>query len=253
MHTMKSEWIKTTSTKLLLWMGIAALAFSMLNLAVPLGIGIAVDEAAFTDEGFVASLFGATLSSALFAFILGIVAMTAEYRHNTIAPTFLATPQRTRVMAAKAIVLAGIGALLGLAVYALNVIVALIVLLTKDHAPIPWGALPANAGWTMLGFALFAAFGVTFGALIRGQATAIVIAVVWLLMAEGVVSLIKPEIGKWLPGQALKSLSSTDVSFAISADAAAPLPAYAAVIVLIATIVVFGIAAALTTLKRDVT
>lgn len=236
---LRSEFIKTTTTRLVIWMGIATLLLSLLYLAIPLGLGLAVDEAAFNDPAFISSLFATTLSAAMFAMLLGIVAMTAEFRHNTIAPTFLATPKRERVLAAKAIVLAGIGAALGLAVYLVNVLVVLVVLATKVHASIPWATCFQSAGWTMLGFALFAAFGVTFGALLRGQATAIVVAVLWLLIAEGIVSVIRPEIGKWLPGQVLQGLGSDQSVISIA--------------VLFAYIAAFGLAAALTTLRRDVT
>lgn len=37
----------------------------------------------------------------LFASILGALTMTAEFRHGTIRPTLLATPRRSRVVAAK--------------------------------------------------------------------------------------------------------------------------------------------------------
>ena len=252
-HLLHSEWVKITTTKLMWWMGIAAFLFGLLNLAVPLGIGMAVDDTIFNDPEFVNALFTSTMSAALFALVLGIVAMTSEYRHNTIAPTYLATPKRDRVLLAKTIVLAVLGAVIGALAYLANVVIVFIVLATKTHADVSFSIVLANLGWTVLGFALFAAIGVTLGALLRGQATAIVVAVVWLLVVEGIVAVIKPEIAKWFPGQALKSLSSTDISLALTTENPGYLPTLTAVVVLIAYVVVFGLAAALTTLRRDVT
>lgn len=250
---LRSEWIKNTSTKLVWWMGVAALLFGLLNLAVPLGIGIAVDDSVFTDQTFIDALFTSTTSAGLFALVLGIVAMTAEYRHATIAPTYLATPKREHVLAAKAVVLAAIAGIIGLAVYLLSSAIVFVLLASKDHAPVSASVVASNALWAIVGFALFAAIGVTFGALLRGQATAIVVAVVWLLVAEGIVSVLKPEVGKWLPGQALKALSLNDLSFANANQDVAYLPTIAALVVLVAYALVFGIAASLTTLRRDVT
>src|SRR5947207_1798861 len=51
---------------------------------------------------------------ALFAALLGAMSITAEIRHGTIRPTFLVTPRRHRVVAAKVAASVLIGAGFGL-------------------------------------------------------------------------------------------------------------------------------------------
>ena len=50
---------------------------------------------------------------------IGIITMAGEYRHGTIAPTFLVTPKRHRVVAAKVITVGGTGAVVGAAAFLL--------------------------------------------------------------------------------------------------------------------------------------
>src|SRR5690606_13366341 len=53
----------------------------------------------------------ATAIGYVFPLLLGTLAVTGEFRHQTLTPTFLATPRRGRVLLAKVITLALFGAL----------------------------------------------------------------------------------------------------------------------------------------------
>ena len=56
-------------------------------------------------------LIGNGTFAAVFAALIGVMAMTSEFRHGTICATFVFTPARTRVVAAKVVasVIVGIG------------------------------------------------------------------------------------------------------------------------------------------------
>src|SRR5690349_9443020 len=60
--------------------------------------------------------------------ILGVLGVTGEYRHGTVVPAFLVTPRRSRVVAAKLIAQAIVGAALSLTVTLVAVGIAIPVL-----------------------------------------------------------------------------------------------------------------------------
>ena len=147
----------------------------------------------------------------LFSAILGAMSVTAEIRHGTIRPTFLATPRRRRVVAAKASASFVIGAGLGL----LSGIVAVATGLAALRARGTGLQLDGHdyvllIGGACLAAGLWATIGVGIGALIRNQVPTLVGICAWLLFVEGllvgdVASLGK--VGRLLPGAAAAAIS----------------------------------------------
>src|SRR6478735_11367735 len=66
------------------------------------------------------ALLSAGTSASLFAALIGVMAITSEFRHGTIRPTFVVTPRRTRVLAAKVVASLLMGTLFGLAAITLS-------------------------------------------------------------------------------------------------------------------------------------
>ena len=77
-------------------------------------------------------LLGIAGLTQVFALVLGIVALTSEFRHGTITPSLLAVPDRTRLVLAKLITALIAGALLGLAASALCAVITLPILSARD-------------------------------------------------------------------------------------------------------------------------
>jgi hypothetical protein len=138
------------------------------------------------------------------ALILGVLVITWEYRHDTITGTFLVEPRRERVVGAKAVAATATGALLALAALALSLAIAYVWI--GDEVSFD-GGVWETAGRLVASAAIYGALGVGVGAIVRGQALAIVLVFVWFLIAEPLVQGLYDEVGRFLPGAVLTQLA----------------------------------------------
>jgi ABC-2 type transport system permease protein len=151
----------------------------------------------------------------LFVLVLGIKSVTDEFRYGTVVPTLLATPQRRRVVAAKAMTLAFAGLVFtfvaeafmhGLAVYLLDGKGVDAAFTSSDARSL--------ASATLVG-ALWAVIGVGIATLVRHQVAAIVGAVFWVMFIEDIVA---GRLGRW--GNYLPANAGSDLSVFTSVRAA---------------------------------
>ena len=121
--------------------------------------------------------------------VLGIVGIAGEHRHGTIRVTLLVTPRRGRVLAAKAIADALVGGLLGALAAGLTALVVLPWLAATDT---PAGLSDARIAAMLAGFVPLAAgaavLGLALGAIVRNQAGAIAVALVWTALVDGLLA-----------------------------------------------------------------
>jgi ABC-2 type transport system permease protein len=181
----------------------------------------------------------------LLTLVIGILCITNEFRHGTITPTLLVSPNRTTLVLAKLVA----SLLVGLALGALAC--ALIVAVVAVDGGSTDGALKLIVGGAVLA-GLYAVLGVAVGALVRNQVGAIIGALVYILMLEGLVGLI-PGIRDVLPkyglGGTSQSLRATDPGGG-DVDFLAQLPGGLLLAGYIAALVIGGI---VVMRKRDVT
>ncbi|MFE6506927.1 hypothetical protein ACFVDI_10180 [Nocardioides sp. NPDC057767] len=213
-----SEIRKLFSTRLWLWLLLAAMALTALYAALLIGFSddpdtmtAPLDSAVGQQTLFAVASGGANTLVA----VLAAIGVTGEFRHRTATATFLATPRRWRVVAAKLAVYAVVGA--GYAVMCL-LVVALIAwpwLGAKGIDVAPLGnALPGTYAGVVADVTIFAVLGVGLGALVRNQVAAVVGLLVYRFVAEPIVTAV-PALSDWtayLPGSASAALTQVSLS-----------------------------------------
>ena len=210
-------------------------------------LGLPADAVADESRQLMVLGLGGLLSS-LFAALFGALTFTSEVRHGTIRPTFLATPRRDRVVAAKGLVSVLIGAVLGLLGAAVATLVGVMAMEARGVAVLLDGGditqLVVGAAGAA---ALSAAIGVGVGTVVRNQVPALIGICAWMLFVEGLLADATGglgQIGRFLPGAAGTAMTGQDPERLLApAGAVLVLTAYAAASVAIAT---------LATTRRDV-
>jgi ABC-2 type transport system permease protein len=207
---LRAELFKQRSTRT----GLALLAALLSLVAVAVLLHVvgfsAEDLASKTNQ---AKVFEpGTLLGGLFASLLGAMSITGEIRYGTIRPTFLVTPWRGRVVAAKVWASVLLGAGFGLAAAGVAVGVGSGALSARgidvqldagDYAFMLAGGAGAAALW--------AAIGVGVGAVVRNQVPALVGLCAWHLFVEGLlVGDALEDVGRLTPGAAAAALSGQD-------------------------------------------
>ena len=245
---LRAELLKVRTTRLVL--GLLAATVGVVVLGVVASIltaGQGGTPPLDTGEG-VRNVFGNAGVASVLALVMGILVVTGELRHGTITQTFLLTPRRPLVVAAKLAAMVVVGLVFGTVASAVSLAVAVPWLAAKD---VSLGAMGGDVATVLLAAllscALYGLIGVGVGALVRNQVAAVVFALVWEFVLAGIVVALLPAVGRWLPQGAARALSQetlTDGSL---------LPPWAGGVVLVAYAVVFSALGARLLVHRDVT
>jgi ABC-2 type transport system permease protein len=209
--TLRSELFKHRSTRTDL--GLFGGMLVLVLLAVILhGLTLPADELGSVSRQLMVLGPGQIIGT-LFAALLGAMSITGEVRHGTIRPTFLVTPWRGRVVAAKVAASALIGAGFGLAAAAVAAGTAASILPARGiEIELDAGdfALMMVAGGAAAAF--WAVIGVGVGAVVRNQVTALVGVSAWLLFVESLLSDNDTivDVGRYAPGAAAAALTGQD-------------------------------------------
>ncbi|MGY4771638.1 hypothetical protein ACXC9Q_32435 [Kribbella sp. CWNU-51] len=246
----RAELRKLTTTRLWLWMLVLGLAMvggttsAAIGFAEPGPLGL--DTAAGQR-----TVFAQATATLVVVGILGIIAVTGEFAHQTATPTFLATPRRGRVVVAKLVTYA----VAGLGYAAACTVVLLAVALpwfAAKHVDIVLSGtdLARTLGGVGIEVALYAVLGVGVGCLMRNQIAAIVGFVVYIFVVGPILSGVEgtSEVAQYLPYQAGNALGRLT-----SSVAAAMLGQAAGGLVLLAWALAFAILGTRVAIRRDIT
>lgn len=228
--------LRTTRTIGLLLLGMVGLTALAVAGAVILAANANLDLQ--SDRG-VRTVLHVSAGGAMFVLVLGAMISGGEYRHRTATDTFLTTPRRWRVVAAKLATAAGAGVAFGALSAGSALAVANHLYAIKGYS-FPLSSVEA---WQILGgaivyAALLGALGAATGSLVRNQVGVIVGWIIWLLLAENIVVGLLPDVGRWLPGAAGRGLVLDPNGDFLSQPAAGVVLATYAIAIALAAIVV---------------
>lgn len=246
----RAELRKLTTTRLSLWMLVLGVALAGATTSVAIGFAEPGPLGLKTAAGQ-RTVFAQASATLLVVGILGIVAVTSEFTHQTATPTFLATPHRGRVVVAKLLTYAAVGLAYAAAGSAAVLAVALPWLAAKNLDVVLSGTdLARTLVGVALEVALYAVLGVGVGCLMRNQIAAIVGFVVYLFVIGPILSGVPAtsEVAQYLPYQAGNALGrlTSSVDAAMLGQAAGGL-------VLLAWALAFAALGTHVALRRDIT
>jgi ABC-type transport system involved in multi-copper enzyme maturation permease subunit len=195
----------------------------------------------------------------LFVALLGILLVTNEYYHQTATATFLTTPNRSRIVAAKLITGIAYAGAFWLLITVIDLITGVIFFKIEGF--------PSHLGeWdvvrslllNLVAFAIWAVFGVGFGALIRSQigatVTVTVLYLVGMLAAQIVFSILHQLIKQdWvLTAQVIVPSTASQIMLAPVRLFPQSPPQWVGALVLVGYGVIAGLIGTLILRKRDV-
>jgi ABC-2 type transport system permease protein len=205
----RSEWIKLSTITVTWVLAIVAVAFPLLVTILT----TALADTTWDGEDLAGLVSGLLIVTAMLLGVVATIAVTNEFGHNTIRPTFAAMPDRWRPLLAKPIVQLVITAVLAGATVVVCWVVGAV--LSGDSPDLGDGsALPTLVGVVALAVGL-ALLGFGLGLLIRNSPAAICILLLWPLIAEGLIAGLLSVIGaeggvRFLPYSAGFNMAVTD-------------------------------------------
>jgi ABC-2 type transport system permease protein len=240
---LRAELLKHRSTFTNLWLLLAMVGLVLLAVLLH-ALSLPADRLKSASNQVEVFRFGPLLG-ALFAGLVGALSITAEIRHGTIRPTFLITPRRGRVVAAKAVAGGLVGIVFGLVAVSVAVGAGSAALAARgipitlegsDYTLMPAGGIAVAALWAPLGLGL--------GALLRNQVATLIALFLWLFFVENLLIDFVPGAGRFAPGAAAAAITGLDPDRLLS-------PAFGALLLALYT-AAMAAAGTIVTLRRDV-
>lgn len=237
--------------------GVLAFVFSM---SATGGLPGEANAPALPEEMLPAPVYSvATAVGYVFPLLLGTLMVTAEFRHQTLTPTFLATPRRGRVLIAKLAVGVAMGVLLGIVGVLASVGISAA---TFSGFGIDT-QLTSSETWAMLGrmllaYVLWTLVGIGVGVLVRNQVAAIVGVLVFTQFLEPIGRAASgfveglADFTQFLPGSASDALVGSSIFTMSVQTTMTQLEWWAGALVLLGYAVVFVVLGHLVSWRRDV-
>ncbi len=246
----RAELLKLRTTQVWFWLLIAAVAVAAVFVIGPFAAGGVNSVTDLVDV-----FHGASIAYVV-VFVLGALGVTTEFRYQTITTTVLATPSRWAIVSAKMITYALVGAAYSLICLAVQLAIAVPWLSTRhvDYG-IGTAPVPRTLGAVFLVVTLFGIIGMGIGALLRNQIVAVAVGVIFLLVIQGILSIIPKVrvIYPYLPGGGMSAILSTGGTNDMAPPDVHLLSAAGGILVLLLWAFVPAVLGAAITMNRDIT
>ncbi len=245
----QAELLKLRTVRLPGWLLLTTLALVTLSVCATVltagreGAPFQADDPQLFRLGLSAASAGTTI-----ALVLGILLLTQEFRFGTATPSFLVTPRRERVLAAKLVAVTLVGLLFAVVsvLWAATLTTALLRLRGIDVQL--QGPLVETVLGSLLAVSLYGPIGIAVGALVRNQVAAVTGALAWTFVVEQLLVALLPDVGRWLPGGASAAVLSLGE---LATSRGELLPAWGGALLLVGYAVGLSAVAARLTLRRD--
>jgi len=247
-QVISSEWLKIRTVRSTFWTLVTMFAGSaVVTFLICLAAAgqLAEDRAAGHPDSGDIILLGLAFIGQIAAYVLGVMTISAEYSTGAIRTTLAAMPRRVEILVAKAILLAVIVFVVGLAAafacfYLGNIP------LTAKHV----GVSISDPGVTraLLGSGLYLSglslFGLAMGFLLRHTAGAITVGLALIFVIGSLMALIPGSIGRWLykvmPGNAGGQVSHFGAYEATADRTFAPWTGFAVFMIEVGVLLIVG-------------
>jgi len=196
----------------------------------------------------------------VFPVIVGATAVTAEYRHNTILPTFIGEPHRWIVMVSKVIAAVPMGFVIGVAGTIACLAGGAVGLSVGGGETLLWTSTTlTNAALSVMTFTIWALVGVGLGMLITNQVGVIITVLAFTQLVEPLLAVAlsmfssTEAITNYLPGAAAGAAAGgTSIYSMMGMSQGSSLAIWQGALVLAAYGVVFGVLGYFLRIRRDV-
>ena len=228
-NALRAELLKLRTTRTVLWLMLSMLGLVVLAVLLH-GLGLAIEDVNRYPTQMRVFISGQNLGS-VFAALAGAIAVTSEFRHGTIRPTFMAAPRRAVVVRGKAAASALLGLAFGLLAAAGAAALTLAslhlreVAVVLDHEDLLQGILGGGAV-----AALWAVLGLGVGGLMRNQVGALVGLFIWVQVIENLLIDSVPRVSSYLPGALAQAVAGSQQGTVGAPMALVLLTAYAATV-----------------------
>lgn len=250
-NLIRSEVLKIRSTQVWFWMMLLSLAFTALG-TIGTVVG-AVSNHRNGDPVDYYAVFTQSQGAGVALLVLGLLGLTTEFRHKTITPTLLATPNRWRLLTGKAASYGVFAIVYAIFCVVVNFAIA-IIWLSAAGVPVEFGhGVPGGVGKAFLTLVLTGMFGLGLGALIRNQAAAMVFGIVYFFILDNVLNFV-PWVRKgyaYTPGGAVKAFNSNGHVEGMPGDVHLLAPALGGLLFLIWSLALLGVGGS-ASLRRDI-